>query len=117
MLFEKDSKQIICKKVRLRISLVSKMIGLMFSNRAQIEDTAHIFIFTKPIFLSLHMWFVFYPIDVLFIDSNKKIVDIKQNFLPFTFYTAQKKAKFFIEVKKGLIKKKNLLIGSSVEWT
>lgn len=47
---------------------------------------------------SIHMLFVFYPINVIFLDSNKKVVDIKKRLRPFTFYSPKKKAKYIIEL-------------------
>lgn len=47
---------------------------------------------------SIHMLFVFYPINVIFLDSNKKVVDIKKKLKPFTFYSPKKKAKYIIEL-------------------
>jgi len=51
--------------------------------------------------MSLHMWFVFFPIDVLFLNKNKKIIEIKKDFRPFRFYTTKKKARYAIELPKG----------------
>ena len=46
------------------------------------------------------MFFVFYPIDILFLNKNKEIVEIKQNLKPFAFYTPKSKAKYIIEMPK-----------------
>lgn len=63
-----------------------------------------VFIFKKEKINPLHMLFVFYPIDVLFLDKNKKVAEIKNNFKPFTFYTPKKKSKYIIELQKDSIK-------------
>src|SRR3989338_10397734 len=76
----------------------SKFIGLMFSRR---QDKALIFKFNKERIISLHMFFVFYPIDVVFLDKNKKVVGIKENFRPFTFCTSKEKALYCIEDRKS----------------
>ena len=44
------------------------------------------------------MLFVMYPIDVLILDKNKKIVEIKRNFKPFTFWNSSKRAKYVVEL-------------------
>ena len=54
--------------------------------------------FSTPRKVSLHMFFVFYPIDVLLLDSNKKIVEIKRNFKPFTFWKSSKRGKYVVEL-------------------
>ena len=53
--------------------------------------------------IPLHMWFVFYQIDVLYLNKDKKVIEIKENFLPFTFYFPKNKAKYIIELKKGAV--------------
>ena len=44
------------------------------------------------------MFFVFFPIDILFLDKNKKIIEIKKNFRPFSFYKSREKAKYVVEI-------------------
>jgi hypothetical protein len=47
------------------------------------------------------MFFVFYPIDVLFLDRENRIVEIKRHFLPFTIYAPKKKSMTIIELPDG----------------
>ena len=54
-------------------------------------------IFPEEQKISLHMFFVFYPIDVLVVDKNKKIIEIKRNFEPFTLWKSKKEGKYIIE--------------------
>ena len=56
------------------------------------------FVFDKEKRISLHMLFVFFPIDVLFLDKNRKIIEIKKNFKPFTFYKSKNKANYVVEL-------------------
>ena len=80
-----------------------KARGLMFSKRKNI-----MFVFDKEQIISLHMWFVFFPIDVIFLDKNRKVVEIKENFRPFTFYKSKKKAKYVIEIADKELKEKDI---------
>ncbi len=70
-----------------------KARGLMFSKKKNL-----IFVFEKEKRISLHMLFVFFPIDVLFLDKDKKIIEIKKDFKPFGFYKSKKKAKYVVEI-------------------
>ena len=90
-------------KVKVCNSVFSKAKGLMFSKK--IKDSCLLFVFDKERRISLHMFFVFFPIDVVFLNEKKEIVDIKHNFLPFTFYTSKKPAKYVLEMPVGSIKK------------
>ncbi len=86
----------------------------MFSGK--ISDTGYIFIFDKPTRIDLHMFFVFFPIDVLFLDETKKVIEIKKNFKPFTFYFSKHKAKFVIELPQNTISKSNTELNDSLEF-
>ena len=104
-------KTLISKNAKPCRNIYSKTIGLMFS----IEKSL-IFIFEREKIVPLHMFFVFYPIDVLFLDKNKIVVEIKENFKPFTFYTPRKKARYIIEVPDGIIKKTKTEIGYTINF-
>jgi len=70
----------------------SKTIGLMFSKKKNL-----LFEFNKEQKIPLHNFFVFYSINLVFLDKNKKVIEIKKNFKPFTFYTSKAKAKYLLE--------------------
>ncbi len=56
------------------------------------------FVFDEEKRIGLHMWFVFFPIDVLFLDREKRIVELKKDFKPFTFYKSKEKVKYVVEL-------------------
>lgn len=95
-------KKNICKDKKILKNIFQKAKGLMFSKK--ITDTGYIFVFDTPRRIDLHMFFVFFPIDVLFLDEEKKVIEIKVNFKPFTFYYSEKKASYVIELPKGKAK-------------
>ncbi|MBD3248915.1 DUF192 domain-containing protein [Candidatus Woesearchaeota archaeon] len=84
-----------------------KARGLMFSKKKNL-----IFVFHKERRVGLHMFFVFFPIDVLFLDEDKKIIEIKKNFKPFRFYKSKKKAKYVVEISE----KNNFNVGESFSF-
>ncbi|MEK6826640.1 MAG: DUF192 domain-containing protein [Nanoarchaeota archaeon] len=47
---------------------------------------------------SIHMFFVFFPIDVYWLDSSLNIVE-KRRCKPFSMATPKKKAKYIVELK------------------
>ncbi|MBW2980931.1 DUF192 domain-containing protein [Candidatus Woesearchaeota archaeon] len=101
MLRNSTRKTTISKNLKFCNNIFSKAIGLMFSKK---KDRALVFTYKKEIRESLHMLFVFYPIDVLFLNRDKKIVEIKQNFRPFTFYMPKNKAQYIVELPAGSVK-------------
>jgi uncharacterized membrane protein (UPF0127 family) len=89
-------------------SLWSQTRGLMFSKKKNL-----VFVFNKEKRISLHMLFVFFPIDVLFLDENKRIIEIKRNLRPFRFYTSKEKSKYVVELTED----HNHKIGERVNFT
>lgn len=89
----KNKRKIISKKEKSCSSIWSQGLGLMFSSKKNL-----VMIFEKERKINLHNFFVFYPIDVLVLDSSKKIVEIKRNFKPFTFWNSKQKGKYIVEL-------------------
>jgi len=55
---------------------------------------------------SIHMLFVFFRIDAVWLDKNLRIVDFKKNMLPFISSAApRRKAKYVFEIPSKLRKK------------
>jgi uncharacterized membrane protein (UPF0127 family) len=112
---KKNSKKlIVCNKVVFRKSFLRKAFGLMFHKN--ITDEAHVFSFDKKRKIELTMWFVFFPIDVLFLDEKKRIVEIKENFKPFRNYYPDKEALFIIELPNGIVKKQKLKVKDVLDF-
>ncbi len=66
---------------------------------------------------SIHMLFMNMPIDVLFLDEDKKIVDLVENLQPWIIHYAPKKeAKYIVEMPEGSIKKYRPKLGEKIEW-
>ncbi len=56
-----------------------------------------LFIFGKEEHFSFHNWFVFFPLQLIFLDQEKRIVEIKSRFLPFAYYTPRNSFMYVIE--------------------
>ena len=83
----------IIKNARVCRSVFSQALGLMFRKRQNL-----VMEFPCERRVSLHMFFVFFPIDVLILDKDKRIVEIKRNLKPFTFWKSNKKGKYVVEM-------------------
>jgi hypothetical protein len=93
----------IIKNAKLCRGMFCKAFGFMF--RFKKPEQALVFIFNKEVRADLHMFFVFFSIDVLFLDKNKKVVDIKKNFKPFTYYAPKAKAMYVAELPVEMLGK------------
>ena len=99
MIINTTRKKVLAKRVKECKTTLSKAKGLMFTRKR--KDLGIILDFHEEKRLTLHMIFVFYPIDVLFLDSSKKVVEMKKALKPFTFYKNKKKARYVIELSQG----------------
>jgi len=93
-------------------SFVSKLRGLMFTRES---DSALVFRFAREKKTALHMFFVFYPIDVVYLNSDKIIVEMKPNFRPFRVYFPGNKARYVLELPAGYIQKYDLAVGEKFD--
>ncbi len=112
MLRNKRNNAVLAVEAKICRSMLSKAIGLMFSKKSR----ALILVFDKEKVISLHMLFVFFPIDVLFLNKSKKVVEIKEGFKPFRFYTPKNKAKYVIELPNKTLKNTRTSIGDTISF-
>ncbi len=65
---------------------------------------------------AIHMFFVRFPLDIIFADSDKKVVDMV-TIDPWKTYTPKKPAMYVIEMKKGTIEESSTEIGDELDFT
>ncbi len=116
-LTNKTTGKLIEQKVKIASSFPSQAKGLMFESKKKFD---YALVFPLPLenraYASIHSFFVFFPIDVVYLDSKKRVVDIKRNLAPFTFfYRPKKPAKYFVELRAG--KSEGIELGHELEWT
>jgi len=107
------TNKVIATSSRTADSLLSRSLGLMFSKPKQ---AALVLKFEKEDPISLHMAFVFYPIDVIFVNKRKQVVDVKENFRPFETYVSRRKASYAIELPEGTIKETKTKVGHKIDF-
>ncbi len=103
--------KITIKNVKIVKSTLKQAVGLMFSKQKNV-----VFEFKKEKKELIHMFFVFYPIDLIFLNKNKKIVELKQNLKPFTFYKSKNKAKYILELKNNTIRNDKIKINDKISF-
>ncbi|KYC44767.1 MAG: hypothetical protein APG12_01098 [Candidatus Methanofastidiosum methylothiophilum] len=89
--------------------------GLMFRKDITGSNEAYIFVLNRERKAAITMLFVFFSIDVIWLDSKFEVIDSKENVKSFSFHTGHKgKAKYFIEMPLGAIKKHKIKIGDKI---
>ena len=87
--------------------------GLMFRNLKKGDSIVLKASYEGILSSAIHTLFVFYPIDVIWLDSNKLVVD-KKTVNPFVLYSRPRKpAKYIVEMRKGFAK--NIKIGEKLD--
>lgn len=114
MIKNKTKKTIICEKKKILKTVFSKAFGLMFHKK--ITNTGYVFVFDTARRIDLHMFFVFFKIDLVFLDKNKKVIEIKEGFKPFTTYYSKEKAMYLIELPSGKVKDSKTKINDLIEF-
>lgn len=115
----KSSGKIICSHADVADTFFSRLKGLMFSKRRNL-----LLFFPKEGIAesSVHMFFMKFSIDLIWINEKMQIVDIQKNIRPFHFlkpstwkiYKPDKKAKYVLEL--GIGKIEDIKIGDEVEF-
>ncbi len=104
---------ILAVKSRLADSAIKRVVGLMFSKQTR---SAMILKFGRETQVSLHTFFVFFPIDVLFVDGNDRVVEIAEGMRPFTSYAGRRKAKCVVELPAGAIRRSRTRVGDRLAF-
>ncbi|MFW5991103.1 MAG: DUF192 domain-containing protein [Candidatus Nanoarchaeia archaeon] len=96
MIVNHTRDKVIATDYTLCKSIFSKALGLMFSRPKTL-----VFRFSQEKIIPLHMFFVFFPIDVIYLDKNMKVVEVVENFKPFSYYRPKKPAQYVVEIPAG----------------
>jgi uncharacterized protein len=110
------SKEINLGKLALADSFLSRFMGLMFR-----KDPEKGLILKLPSSRSrrgssIHMFFMRFPLEIIFLDEDKKIVDMV-SIKPWKTYTPKAPSKYVIELEEGSINKYKLEIGDEMDFT
>ena len=107
--------------INIEIPITPQEISTGLMNRNHLDkDSGMFFIFEVEKPQSFWMKNTLIPLDLIFIDSNNQIIDIKHNFQPCKSdpcetYTSSKPALYVLEINSGLAKELNIEIGQKIK--
>jgi uncharacterized protein len=107
----KTSQKIIVEKAEIADTFLSRLIGLL-NREALLRNDALIITRCN----SIHMFFMRFPIDVVFIDRDYKVVGLVQNIKPFRISRIFPKSHSVIELASGSILENNIHLGDQIEF-
>ena len=104
----------IAKTIEFAKTKLRQAAGLMFRKEIP-SGFSMIFVMDKPSDVSVHMLFMRFPIDVIFLDGEKKVRGFFR-LNPWTGYKAMKDIRYVIEMKAGTIERHGISIGGRMEF-
>ena len=101
MIINKTNNTPLSNDYRICKTFLSKAIGLMFS----FKPRTLLFVWKEERKRNIHMFFVFFPIDVLWLNKEKKVIGTKEKLMPFSLVKMDTPSQYIIETPQGIIKK------------
>jgi len=120
---QKDIATVCIKDTCIQAEVVSAFAerekGLMFRESLG-DDKGMLFIFEEEGLYSFWMKNMRFPLDIIWLDLNKKIVDIKENVMPCSgsceILSPENKAKYVLEVNAGFTRRNKVKVGEVVRF-
>ena len=103
---------VIAQKGAIADTFSSRMIGLL-NRRSLLPDEALVITRCK----SIHMLFMRFPIDAIFVDKNNFVVGLIERIRPFRFSRIFFKASQVIEIPPGSIVQSRTALGDKIDIT
>lgn len=101
---------ILASRVEFATTFLARLKGLL--GRSSLPQNAALVLCPCS---SIHTFFMKFPIDVVFLDSNFKVVEVIENIPPFRFSRIVKGARLAVELPAGTISKTGTLPGHQIE--
>ena len=112
----------ITNHTEIATSFLEKMRGLMFRERLE-EGRGMLMMFRKESRHAIWMFGMRFPIDLIFINSERRVVGITENFSPLALHPKTWKVskpgeecKYVLEVNSGVARKTGTKLGDEIEF-
>ena len=93
-------------RAKVADNFFSRLKGLLGTNEFPYADALYF-----PNVASIHTFFMKYPIDVVFLDKNNKVVGFRENVKPFRVVFGGMSAYLVVEMPQGSIKRMDINFG------
>ncbi|HMK45185.1 MAG TPA: DUF192 domain-containing protein [Methanocella sp.] len=115
MVLMKTDGTVVATSVELASTLIKQTIGLMFRSSIP-EHYAMIFDMRREQYIGIHMLFVRFPIDLVYLDKDRRITDIKRLRSWTGVAFPSRPARYAIEMRVGASERSGLKVGDVLSW-
>lgn len=104
--YNKTQNTLIAARVEKADTVLSRLVGLL--HRASLDEDEGLIITHCR---SIHMFFMRFPIDVLFVNKDDIVIGLVENIKPFRMSPYFLKASYVLELHAGIIRRKGICRG------
>ncbi len=108
-IFNLTQNNIIAEDAGVADTFLSRMVGLLDRKHLSKEEAL---VITRC--NSIHMFFMKFPIDAVFLNKTNKVVGLTEDIKPFQLSKIFFQASYVIELSSGTISEKNISLGDDV---
>lgn len=109
----------VCIKAEIADTESERQTGFMFRENLD-KESALLFVFKQEGFYSFWMKNMRFPLDIIWISNDKRIVDIKKNVAPCgsacESLVSLARALYVLEVNSGFVSEHNIKIGQKIDF-
>jgi len=113
-LIVRTTGKILAQNVEVADTFWRRFRGLMLRRKFP-RGSALLFKLSRPGRYGVHMLFVKFPIDLLYLNENFVVVDICRNLKPWRIHRPKVKASYIVELPAGTISRTRTKLGQKIE--
>jgi uncharacterized membrane protein (UPF0127 family) len=99
------------KRIRKAVTFFQRTRGLL--GQTEIKENEGLYI---PACRSIHTFFMSFPIDVLFIDNDNRVIRMIPSLMPFRIAFGPKKTAGVLELPPGMLKHNRCVAGDKISF-
>jgi len=113
-LIDKTTGKVLASKVELADTFWRRFRGLMFRRKFP-KSSAVLFKLPKSGRYGIHMFFVRFPIDLLYLDSRFVVVEFRAGLKPWRTHKPKADVNYLVELPAGTLSRLKVKIGHKIE--
>jgi uncharacterized membrane protein (UPF0127 family) len=112
-LANRTTGETVAHEIKVADSFWTRFRGLMLRRRLP-EGEGMLFKFNNPGRHSIHMFFMRFPIDLVYLNSDFIVVELKERIKPWRIYRPKNKVSYLVELPVGTIEGAKIKIGHKI---